>query len=413
MNQNDKLLFKENIISDVKKYRLSGIIMLGALIALAMNLRSPITAVPAVITSIRHDLGLTPTFISLLTSIPVFCFGVLTPVASALILRLGIQKSIYFTLIGAAVGLALRPYTGVTGLLIGTFIIGCALAVGNIVSLMIIARDFRHRMKGVTGLYTASINIGTMLTSSLTALIAVYTGWQFALAIWFVFPLVALLLSWTASQVSQNHLPEETSTHHAEAVVGTSDTSQKNQKVIWILALAFFIHLFIYYGITAWLPAYLTANNAMSSTQAGVVASAFQVLSMLGAFGVPLLARKNHLGKHLAVMGVLWAVSILWMLYFPHQWIVWTVIAGVAQGGCFVVIFMLIMQYAVNLDHNRKISTAVQGLGYTFASTGPIVVGYLHDISGGWTLSWSGLALSGLVLTLAGMVLMRIPIRKP
>lgn len=412
MNRNKRVPRQEGIISDVKRYRLSGIIMLGALVALAMNLRSPITAVPAVITSIRHDLGLTPTFISLLTSIPVFCFGVLTPLASALILRLGIQKSIYFTLTGTAVGLVLRPYTGVTGLLIGTFIIGCALAVGNIVSLMVIARDFRHRMKGVTGLYTASINIGTMLTSSLTALIALHTGWQFALAIWIALPLVALSLSLAASQVSQNPLPEETFPQKAEAGIDTSGSPRNNQKVIWILAVAFFIHLFIYYGITAWLPAYLTTNNAMSSTQAGIVASAFQVLSMLGAFGVPLLAKKSHLGKHLAVMGLLWAVSILWMLFFPHQWIVWTVIAGIAQGGCFVVIFMLIMQYASDLDHNRKISTAVQGLGYTFASTGPIAVGFLHDISGGWTLSWSGLALSGLILTLAGMILVRIPTKK-
>ncbi|MFX5903613.1 hypothetical protein ABTE48_19370, partial [Acinetobacter baumannii] len=78
---------------------------------------------------------------------------------------------------------------GVGGLFAGTLLIGTSLAIGNIASLMIIARDFPRQISSVTGIYTAALNIGTMLTGALTAPIATVTGWQPALAIWSVMAL--------------------------------------------------------------------------------------------------------------------------------------------------------------------------------------------------------------------------------
>ncbi|WP_409423095.1 MFS transporter [Pseudaeromonas sp. ZJS20] len=370
---------------------------------LAMNLRSPLTAVPPVLESMRADLALGPALCGLLTSIPVLCFGLLTPLAAWVIGWLGIQRSIYLTLGGAALGLMIRPFAGVPGLLAGTLLIGAALAVGNIVSLMVIARDFMARRHGVTGLYTTAINLGTMLTSSLTAPMALWWGWQGALLAWVWLPLLAWALWWWVGR------------HDADRPVPSQSVAQSAREsgwlrrpLVWLLALAFVIHLFLYYALTAWLPSYLMQAADMSATRAGLVAASFQILSLLGAFGVPWLAHRVRLPWLLALMGLMWVLALLGLLLFPTHWAGWSLLGGIAQGGCFVVIFMLIMTHAQDLDDNRRINALVQGCGYSLASLGPVVLGQLHAVSGRWQPGWLLLLGMALVLVATGLVSSRL-----
>ena len=386
-----------------------GVLSLCALVALALNLRSPLTAIPPVVGEIRAALDIGPAVAGLLTSIPVLCFGLLAPLASLIIARIGIERAIITTLIGAAVGLVARPYTGLGGMLGGTLLIGASLAIGNIVSLMVIARDFPDRRNVVTGLYTAALNVGTMLTGALTAPIAAVTGWQFALASW-VWMAVAAILLWAwmehvqraaGSAAPIGPLPRSGARLPAQS-------SLYRRPIVWALAGALTLHLFIYYGITAWLPAYLIEAAGMDATRAGLAASTFQVLSLLGSFGVPILARQVPLGRQMIVMGALWMSTPLWMLAAPHQWPLWALVGGIAQGGTFVVIFMLIMQHAASLDDNRRLSMVVQGVAYTFSSFGPIVVALAHEASVNWRAPFLLLAGLSLVLAAIGVAVGRI-----
>ncbi len=379
-----------------------GVFSLCALVALALNLRSPLTAIPPVVGEIRAALDIGPAVAGLLTSIPVLCFGLLAPLASLIIARIGIERAIITTLTGAAVGLVARPYTGLGGMLGGTLLIGASLAIGNIVSLMVIARDFPDRRNVVTGLYTAALNVGTMLTGALTAPIAAVTGWRFALASW-VWMAVAAILLWAWVEHMQRAAG-------SAAPIGPlpwsgarlpAQSPLYRRPIVWALAGALTLHLFIYYGITAWLPAYLIEAAGMDATRAGLAASTFQVLSLLGSFGVPILARQVQLGRQMIVMGALWMSTPLWMLAAPHQWPLWALVGGIAQGGTFVVIFMLIMQHAASLDDNRRLSMVVQGVAYTFSSFGPIVVALAHEASGHWRAPF--LLLAGLSLVLAAI----------
>lgn len=381
--------------------------VLFALIVLGMNLRSPLTAVPPVIQSIQHDLALNSTLSGLLTSIPVLCFGILTPLASLLIAKVGINKSMWLTLTGAALGILFRPYTGTAGMLAGTLLLGAALAIGNIVSLMVIARDFRQRMGSVTGIYTSALNIGTMLTSSLTAPIAMLISWRFALASWVWLPCLALVL-WAIAQRQSAPARANDPEYHPSRPLASHALSGVMKVAIMALSAGFVAHLFIYYGITAWLPSYLISNSGMNATLAGGVASIFQVMALLGAFGVPMLNKYIKPGTLLAIMGGVWGVSIISMSLFPRLWPALCLIGGISQGGGFVVIFTLIMQFSPNLDDNRRLSAIVQGCGYTLASLGPLVVGQLHDITGRWGSAWACLVLVSLVMVLSGMVIIVI-----
>lgn len=374
-----------------------------------MNLRSSITAVPTVIGTIRAELGFGPTAISLLTSIPVLCFGLLTPLASALIARLGIYRAILLTLGGVALGTLLRSLDGMSGMLVGTLLIGAVLTVGNIVSVQVIARDFPQRMGSVTSIYAASMGIGTMVTSSLTAPLAGLAGWRIALASWVWMPLAAIpLWLWVERLRREAHLTDSGRTMGTSAAAVPHARPVWRIPEVWLLSVALIVHQFDYYGITAWLPTYLTERTSMTANEAGLGATAFQVLGMLGAFSIPVLVRHYPLHRVMVVMGLLWMATPLAIYLAPSHWLVWSILAGVPQGGTFVTIFMLIMRSARNLDENRRLSMVVQGAGYAFASLGPIIIGYLREQTGFWRAPFLLMGVLPLVIVTVGMTVGRL-----
>lgn len=397
-----------------------GLIVLLALVAFALNLRSPLTAIPPVINDIRADLGISPVAVSLLTSIPVLCFGLLTPIASLLIARAGIELAIFVTLGGLILGTVLRASGGMEMALAGTVVIGAALTVGNIVSLLIIARDFSRRTPAVTGIYTSALNVGTMLTSALTAPLATRFGWRSALIVWVLLAVLAGAL-WSLALLHHRRLAvrERASPAAASAAAKPGETFQPLPKsigpvgrrpLVWLLAAAFAGHLFVYYGLTAWLPMYLMQADGMDATAAGVAASVFQILALLGSFGVPALAATRWLSRATLLIGIAlaWFVTPLGFLLMPGQWFLWAIVGGIASGGGFTVIFMLIMEHSATLAENRKISALVQGLGYTLAAAGPFIVGSMRQISEGWAAGFLFLAGIASLMVLIGFGVSRL-----
>lgn len=361
-----------------------------ALILLGCNLRSPLTAIQPVLGEIRESLELGTVGAGLLTSIPVLCFGLLPPLVSPLIARLGIDRSIQSILLIVAIAVIFRPFAGVAGLFAGTLLIGLCLATGNIVSLMLIARDFAGRTHLVTGLYTISLNLGAMLTLGLTAPMADRFGWRIALAAWAGLALAAMALRWAASCKTS-----ETGDSPRSEPSPTAETTPSSPAPLFIMAATFSINIFAYYSLTAWLPTYLADAGRMSVTKAGVVASSFQILSLTGSLGVPLLARRVSLGKLLIVLGLIWTITPIWILLAPGQWLFWSPIGSIAHGGTFVLTFIMIMTFTRTVDDNRRASTKIQSIGYCFAALGPILTGWLQDV--GW---WAAFGLIAAVTTL-------------
>jgi CP family cyanate transporter-like MFS transporter len=78
---------------------------------------------------------------------------------------------------------------------IGTIVIGAAITVGNVVVPVVVRRDFPAERVGiVTGIYTAALNTGAMITSLLTAPLAQAIGWRGAITAWAVLIIVAVVV---------------------------------------------------------------------------------------------------------------------------------------------------------------------------------------------------------------------------
>ena len=357
-----------------------------AILLLGLNLRGPIIAVSPVLDTIAADLHIGEATAGLLTSLPVLCFGVLTPLASLLLARAGLGRGVAVSLVVLLVGMVVRSLDGLPGALAGTLLIGAAITVGNIAVPVVIGRDLPGRSGPVLGAYTASLNVGSMVTLAFTVPLAHVLGWRSALVAWGALVLVAGVVWWYA--VRDAAPPEPGVPAAGDGTEGvTPGPSWWRRPVVWGLTAAFSGQAFAYYGVTAWLPLLLRDELGMGPAGAGTSASIFQVAALVGAFGVPVLMRVLPGPRAvIAVVSAAWSTLPLGLLFAPGMWPVWCGVGGAAQGGGLVVIFALIVRSARDLADNRRMSALVQGGAYVVAATGPTVVGAAHAVTAGWTV---------------------------
>lgn len=382
---------------------------LAGICLIALNLRGPIVAPAPVLNLIRSDLEMSLQMSGLLTSLPVVCFGVVSFLAIPLLRRCGPDQAIAVCLAGILAGTFVRSAGGAELALAGTVIIGAAITVGNVLVPVVIRRDFPpRRVPLVTGVYTAALNIGSMLTLMVTAPLAGAMGWRAAVALWGVLALMAAvawlaLVGWRVFLLGQP--AGERAARDAAAVAGTGTAAQIpawRMPVAWILLLAFSGQAFAYYGVSTWLPTLLADDLGLGLTAAGVGSSLFQGPAIAGALGVPLLARRLRIRTLVIICAACWMTLPAGLILFPELWMVWVSLGGMAQGAGITVIFLIMVRLGGSDRQAGQLSALVQGGGYLVASLGPVVLGSLHESTGSWTWPLLAVLASSAVLGIAG-----------
>jgi MFS family permease len=81
----------------------------------------------------------------------------------------------------------------------------------------------------------------------------------------------------------------------------------------------------------------------------------------------------------------------------------WAIVLGLGQGGTFSLALTLIVLRSRDAHVAANLSGMAQGIGYTVASMGPLAVGLVHEVTGGWSaLGWI-FAVIGLGAIIAGL----------
>ena len=397
-------------------------IFVVAVALVALVLRGPIVAVAPVIDAVRADLALSSGQAGVLTSIPVLCFALATPLALLVIRRAGPDAAVTVTVIGVALGTILRSAGDVVAVVAGTVVIGVFITIGNVVLPVVIRRDFSPARSGLaTGVYTSALNVGSMLTSLGTAPLAGVVGWPVALLAWGVLVLVAVVV-WSVAVGPRTAFGRQ-ALDEAEAagvdvvtgevaVVTEAEAAAARRAAVpllrrattWGLTLAFAGQAFGYYGLTAWMPTLLADEVGLTREGAGASSAVFQILAVVGALGVPLLALRVRPAVVIGLVAVLWTAMPLGLLFAPQAWLLWSIIGGAAQGGGITIVFIVIVRMATTDTDARRLSALVQGGGYALAALGPLAIGGLHDASGAWTVPLLAVFASVLVLGVSGVL---------
>lgn len=357
-----------------------GWLLMLAIGLIALNMRGPLVAVAPVIAQLEDDLGFTPVELGFLTGIPVLCFALAAPLASLAGRKLGPEFAITLTLLGVLFGVVVRSAGGGALVMLGTVILGVAITIGNIVVPLIIRRDFTPARQGAAmGTYTAALNIGSFLTSMVSAPLAELLGWRPAIAASGLFAVAAAAV-WVIAVGRRAFIP---------AAVTAADPRRPGKLTSrWItaaLTFGFAGQAFSYYGVTAWLPSLLSDELGMAPAAAGAGSSLFQILAIVGGLGVPLAARFASTTAVGLALGLLWLTVPVGLLLAPELWWLWCSFGGVAQGGGITLIFLAIIRLARDQTSAARMSAVVQGTGYSFGAVAPTLLGYVHGTTGAWT----------------------------
>lgn len=393
---------------------------LAAMLALCLILRAPVTVVPPLLVQIRAELGLGAVAAGLLTSIPVLCFGVLTPCASRLMRATGINHGALYGIGAVIAGSVLRSIGGLGTVFVGTVLIGAGITIGNLVVPMLIGRDFRDRAELLTGIYSATVNIAVAISTALAAPVGLAIGWRptaafmgavlggLALFVWlFVYPPGVRGPRASIRRRAGIAGPPEAAVNRAGRRTGVR---RSMRGLIVLTTIAFCGHTLSYYAVTAWLPTALMDMRGMSQSAAGVAASVFQAAGIAGPLLVPFFsgALRWTPRRIVIVIGAAWATMPAGMLLAPGQWLAWSILAGMAQGGFFTVLMAVLIRRSRTVDENRHATSVVQSIGYCVAATGPIILGWVHERVSGWDGSFGFI----LVVVVGMVVVAAIAVRE-
>ncbi|MCV2395405.1 MFS transporter [Actinotalea sp. M2MS4P-6] len=392
-------------------------IPIAALLGVALVLRAPITVIPPLLAQVRSDLGLDAPGAGLLTAIPVLCFGLLTPFASRLLHKIGINHAVIYTLLAVIGGSLLRSAGSVGAAMAGTAVIGAGVAIGNLAVPMLIGRQFRHRSALLTGMYSATVNVAVTMSTALAVPVAVAVGWRRSAALGGVVLGAVGLVLWVAvyppgvrgarpALRARAGLTEPVGlVRDGNGPLPRPDRPVTRWPLAWWLVVAFSGHTLSYYAVTAWLPSALVDLRGMTPVDAGVAASVFQAAGIVGPFLVPLLV--GRLGwpqlQTVAVIAAGWAILPIGMLLAPGGWPAWALVGGFAQGAFFTALFAVVIERSRDVDENRRLSAFVQAVGYSVAATGPVLTGWVHQRVAGWSAPFALILVVVLVMGFAAV----------
>jgi MFS transporter, CP family, cyanate transporter len=389
----------------------------AAVLLFATVLRAPLTVVPPMLGLIRADLGLDAATAGLLTSIPVLCFGLLTPVASRLLSRVGINLGAVYCAVGIIVATVVRSLGGTGWVFAGTVLLGITLAIGNLAVPMLIGRQFRHRAELLTGAYALTTNIVVTATTALAVPVALVVGWRATAASTGVVLGIVVLAVWVAV-----YSPGEAGARpwirrragHPELSAAAAHTehasSPTRRRLTVLVSVAFACHTFAYYVMTSWLPTALAELEHMTPSAAGAGASVFQASGVAGPILVPFLAAIRWPSRRIiVVMGLAWILMPAGMLVAHSWWVLWSLFGGLAQAGFFTAVMSVVIRQSRSVDENRRTTTVMQTVGYSVAALGPFITGWIHQHVAGWTVPFATVLAVTVVMLVAAVLAVRPP----
>jgi CP family cyanate transporter-like MFS transporter len=146
----------------------------------------------------------------------------------------------------------------------------------------------------------------------------------------------------------------------------------------------------------------------VSPAQAGVLLSLYAGMGIPFSLLVPVLAsRMRSVGPLIALGLVFYVAGYGGLLLAPEAlpW-VWVALAG-AGPLLFPLVLVLVGLRSRTPEGTVALSGFTQGVGYALGALGPLLVGVLHEVSGGWDLPIVFLLLTLVIVAVAGRVVAR------
>jgi CP family cyanate transporter-like MFS transporter len=356
-----------------------GRFLLGtSLVLIAFNLRPVFSSASALLPEIRSGLGLTAFGTSILTTLPVVCMGLFSPLAPRLAQRLGTERVLLGVILLLALGTALRGISSISLLFFGTALTGACIAIGNVLLPGVVKRDFPDKAALMTGCYTMALCAGAASAAGLTLPIEHSLGGSLggALAAW-ALPALVVGLLWLPQVIGSGTQARRT---------GFRVMGLWTDAVAWQVALFMGLQSALAYCVFGWLVPILR-ERGLDGVTAGAIVSVSVMVQAASCLVAPHIAVRGKDQRAINVILCAVAVTALLGLLFAPLWTVWfwAVLQGIGQGGLIAVALTVIVLRSPDPHVAAHLSGMAQFIGYLLAAIGPLVVGMIH----GWTGSFA------------------------
>nr|WP_297457561.1 MFS transporter [uncultured Halomonas sp.] len=350
------------------------------MILVALNLRPALSSMAPMLVRIQRDLGLSPMAIGALTTLPVLCLGLFAPLAPWLTRRLGAERTLSAALLLLGIALLLRANSHPLPLYLGTLLVGAGIGIAGTLLPALVKRELPQGADVLTGVYTMALCLGGALGAGLSVPLANLLGdWRISLGSWALLAFIALI-AWRWK------MPHPWPADRAGSSSG-SRLGMTRKALAWQVTGYMGSQSALAYIVFGWLPV-LLQRRGMGEAEAGWLLAASVMVQLITALGAPWLARLGR-DQRPIIIGLLMstAAGIAILLQAPLAWR-WcgALLLGLGQGGSFSMALTLIVLRSANSRLAGQLSGMAQGIGYTLASTGPLLVGILLEYSAGMNL---------------------------
>ena len=362
----------------------SGLLILAIILA-ALNLRPAINSISPIMDILQANLGMNALVVSLLTSLPVLCMGMFSPLAAKLGIKWGMEKVIMYSIILIGVGTFLRLFAGSSiFLLLTAFLAGVGIATASPLLSGFIKKYFAHKVSAIISVYTVAMAIGAALGSGLTVPLmdlSSTNSWQWALSFWFVFAGIALIL-WVYLVL------------RIKPASSTNASLEQNSRLpwtngrAWLLTGFFGLMAAIFYSCTAWL-APAVQEMGYSKAYSGTVLSIFMLVQIPANILIPMIAQKYS--KHVSCLlfcAALEVVGLLLIIFSVGNPMIAAIFIGLGAGGLFPLALMLPIVETSNANEASTWSAMTQSVGYVIGSCGPLLLGWVLQLTGSFKIQF-------------------------
>ncbi|BBL35540.1 putative transporter YycB [Nitrosomonas stercoris] len=358
-----------------------GRLLLGlGLILIAFNLRPLFASLSVLLPDMLKQQVLTSVQAGYLTTLPVLCLGIFAPLAPWLSQRIGNNRTLLLIMLLLTVGTAMRGMGSLFPLFFGSAVAGMAIAIGNVLLPAIVKKEFPGAIALMTGSYTMALCAGAAVAAAGTLPLIRWleTSWADGLALW-ALPAGVVLLLWAP---------------YAMATKCEQTGKQSHVVGLWRDSLAWQVTFFmglqsaLGYSVFGWIVPILH-DRGLGEVQAGLILSFSIVVQLVACFVLPALAvRCSNQSWINVALALAAALGFLGMLFGPLEW-VWefSVLQGIGQGGLFALALTVIVLRSADSRIAAHLSSMAQSVGYTLAAFGPLLIGVLHSLTGGFAAS--------------------------
>jgi CP family cyanate transporter-like MFS transporter len=351
------------------------------IVLVALTLRPAIVSIGPLLPDMIEDFRLSHTQASLLTAIPTLLMGLMALPTPWLARKFGRDRVILAALAVLLAATGLRAIAGSIGVLFLTTVgIGAGIAVAGALLAGFVKGNYPKQAALLMSLYATALALGSTIAAAASGPVAAVTAsWRWGASLWML-PVVIAIATWFF--VSRQAL-----TAGRGRGVGRRYAMPVRNPTAWLITLFFACNNIVFYAFISW-TAPMYVEYGRGSTTAGLILASFTLAFMISnpLFGV--LSRNEDRRVALAVSSTIALLGTLTLAIAPDAMpFVAVPLIAFGTGGAFTLAMTLPLDNTENAEEANAWNAFVLLFSYVVAAAGPLLMGYLRDLTGSFNMS--------------------------